>query len=367
MIQIDDSPLFRTQRPRWVFVVVCSLLFAYGVATSEKLPLYPSHAAAVALFAIVAIASWSMPGSWGQLWRAVGMGVGGLALVALSPGGPGQAAVFTAVAMAVFSFPRRAAIALVACIVGLLELELFLLGDDAIALLFTIGGMALLVFGVNSARRSRLDRERARVAELEAAVGEERTRLAREIHDVLAHSLTALVVQLDSAKLIAEKLPTDLPEALDKARHLAKSGLDEARRAVEALRGDDLPGPDLLPGLVSEFQSSSSIPTRLDVEGHPHPLGSEARLALYRTAQEALTNIRKHAQPSSVAVRLAYGVGGVELLVEDEGSPRPPIELAATGGGYGLTGMRERAELAGGRLEAGPTAAGYRVRLWLPA
>jgi signal transduction histidine kinase len=295
------------------------------------------------------------------------MGAAGLALVALEPGGPGEAAVFTAVAIVTFRFPARSAQAVVACTVGLLELELLLRGAAEIELLLTLGGMILLVFGVDSARRSRLDQERARVAELEAAVGEERTRLAREIHDVLAHSLTALVVQLDSAKLIAAKQPADLPAALDTARHLAKAGLDEARRAVGALRGDDLPGPDLLPGLVSEFQSASSIPARLDVEGQPRPLGSEARLALYRTAQEALTNIRKHSHPSSVAVRLAYAVGSVELLVEDRGSPKPAGDLAATGGGYGLTGMRERAELAGGRLEAGPTAAGFQVRLWLPA
>jgi signal transduction histidine kinase len=100
------------------------------------------------------------------------------------------------------------------------------------------------------------------------------------------------------------------------------------------------------------------------VTGTPHDLGPEARVALYRVAQEALTNIGRHADPDRVELRLAYGPEAVRLTVEDVGgcSPAPPA-----GGGYGLTGMRERAELLGGTLTAGPTGRGFRVELDVPA
>jgi signal transduction histidine kinase len=365
LIDFGGSRLFRTQRQRWVLVTFGSLFFAFGVASTESHAFNPLHAAAAGLCAAVSIAAWSVPGGWGQIRRAVVMGAAGTGLLALEGNGPGEAVVFVALALASSRLPTRRAIALVAVLSAVLEVELALRGSGLLVQLLTLGGIGLLVFGVDSARRSQLDRDRARAAELEAAVVEERTRLARDIHDVLAHSLTALVVQLDSAKLLAEKRPAELPEALDRARHLAKSGLDDARRAVEALRGDELPGPDALPALLGEFEATSNLPTAFHVTGEPIPLSSEARLALFRTAQESLTNIRKHAHAREVTVSLGYSDKGAELSIEDSGGG--PGELAATGGGYGLTGMRERAELAGGRLEAGPTAAGYRVRLWLPA
>jgi signal transduction histidine kinase len=154
--------------------------------------------------------------------------------------------------------------------------------------------------------------------------------------------------------------------AVERAHRLASEGLAEARRAIGALRGDNLPGADGLQKLVEEFGEATGTPSRFEVSGDPTPLGAEAQLALYRTAQEALTNVRKHAQAASaVDVRLRYSEDGAELLVEDAA----PAALATNGsvnGGYGLIGMRERAELVGGTLEAGPLPTGFRVRLWLP-
>lgn len=206
----------------------------------------------------------------------------------------------------------------------------------------------------------------AREGQLEAARAEERARLAREIHDVLAHTLSALAIQVEGAKLMLET-HTDEPHAfqsLDRAHRLAQEGLQEVRRAVGALRGDSLPGPDALPDLVHTFQADSGIACRLEVAGEPVHLGPEAGLAIYRTAQEALTNVSCHADASEVAVRLRYvDGGGAELVVEDRGRSKG----ALTSGGYGLTGIRERAELLGGSLEAGPVAGGFRVRLRVPA
>jgi signal transduction histidine kinase len=168
-----------------------------------------------------------------------------------------------------------------------------------------------------------------------------------------------------------------LPAALDRAHHLAHAGLEEARRAIGALRDDDLPGPERIEQLAAEFSRDSSISATLEITGVPHQLDSETSLTLFRVAQEALTNSRKHAQPQRVELQLAYDPLGTRLLIQDHGarsvasarvpsgSESQPAEGARQG--YGLTGMRERAELLGGRLEAAPTSDGFRVELWLPA
>jgi signal transduction histidine kinase len=213
--------------------------------------------------------------------------------------------------------------------------------------------------------------EASREAEARAAASAERGRLAREMHDVLAHSLSALALQLESTRLLARKKHVDneIAQAIDKAHHLAASGLDEARRAIATQRGDELPGPERIGTLAAAFGEQSGLPVELEIHGAPHELASEARLAVYRTAQEALTNIRKHATAARVAVHLDYLPDSTVLVVEDHaipGSP-PPVELGSNGGGYGLTGMRERAELLGGQLDAAPTSTGFRVELRLPA
>lgn len=198
----------------------------------------------------------------------------------------------------------------------------------------------------------------------ERAATRERERLAREMHDVLAHTLSGLTVQLEATRLLAEQRPGDpaVAEAVASAHRLAREGLLEARRAVSALRGD-VPGPAQLEQLLRDFEAESGIRCRLEIEGTPLPLRPEAQLALYRAAQEALTNVRKHAEATSVTLRLGWSSSGAELTVEDEGTPKP----ALASGGYGLDGIRERAALLGGSLEAGPTEGGFRVRLRVPA
>jgi signal transduction histidine kinase len=210
----------------------------------------------------------------------------------------------------------------------------------------------------------------SREAEAKAAAAAERGRLSREMHDVLAHSLSALALQLETTRLLARSRGVDeeVTEAVDRAHHLAASGLEEARRAIATERGDELPGPERIGALVDAFAEQSGLPVAIEVHGEPHPLAPEARLAVYRTAQEALTNVRRHATAERVAVELTYLPGSTVLVVEDhaiDGSP-PPIAVGVAGGGYGLTGMRERAELLGGELLAAPTVGGFRVELRLP-
>jgi signal transduction histidine kinase len=119
-----------------------------------------------------------------------------------------------------------------------------------------------------------------------------------------------------------------------------------------------------LPGLVADFERDTGIPATVTVDGDGQILDPDARLTLFRTAQEALTNVRKHAHPARVELRLAYDPAGTRLSIEDFGTRAGAPQ---NGSGYGLTGMRERAELLGGTLSAAPTDAGFRVDLWVPA
>jgi len=205
-------------------------------------------------------------------------------------------------------------------------------------------------------------------AELAAArVLAERQRMAREIHDILAHSLSAQVVHLEGTRMLLER-DGDRAQALERvarAGAMARAGLEETKRAVAALRGESTPLAEELSRLGGEFRDTTGNPCVVEVLGDPDGLAAEARLAVVRTAQEALTNVNKHAPRASVTVTLRCTGERCELDVLDTGGR--PGTLADAGNGYGLVGMRERAELIGGDLTAGPCESGYRVLLRVPA
>jgi signal transduction histidine kinase len=240
-------------------------------------------------------------------------------------------------------------------------------------------GVGAIFFGVAALFWGRVMRSSQRNAELvdelrdsrdaerrNAAVAE-RARLARELHDVLAHTLSSLSLHLESTRVLAKSRDVD-PEVLsgiERAVALARDGLEEARDAVGTLRDDELPGPDRLPSLVADFERSSGVSCRFEQVGAGAPLGPEASVALFRGAQEALTNVGKHAHASSVQIGLLWAADTVTLRVCDDGDAVNAVAPRA-GGGNGLRGMRERAELAGGRLEAGPNGQGFVVEMTLP-
>jgi signal transduction histidine kinase len=244
-----------------------------------------------------------------------------------------------------------------------------------------LGGIGQAVgavgLGLASAYRRRVVRTSSRNAELsdelrdsrEAeqrnAIAAERARLARELHDVLAHTLSSLSLHLESTRVLAKsrKVDAEVVARIDRAVSLARTGLEEARNAVGTLRDDALPGPARLTQLVEEFGRDSGLTAVFREDGRPHPLVPEARVALFRAAQEALTNVGKHASASRVEVSLAWDDRTVVLRVVDDGRG---ASAAQPGGGNGLRGMRERAELAGGHVEAGPVADGYLVEVRLP-
>ena len=212
-----------------------------------------------------------------------------------------------------------------------------------------------------NAQRLLVQERAARAAEAESAALAERARIAREIHDVLAHSLSAQLVHLEAARLLIER-GADRAQILERvvaARGMARDGLDETRHALSALRGELTPLEDFLAQLVG-----TTAGAEVTITGERKPLPAEASQAVRRVAQEALTNVRKHAPGAKVRLLLDYGEQQVTLDVRDSGGP--PGELTDAGAGYGLLGMRERAELLGGSLVAGPDEEGFVVTLKVP-
>ena len=218
----------------------------------------------------------------------------------------------------------------------------------------------LVAFGLNrrqaeiQARQTEQLLEQTRLAQREharAAALDERGRLARELHDVLAHSLGALSVQLELAEALLDE-GNDIPGALDRvkrSRRLAVQGLVEARNAVAALRSDEVPAlPEALAALVEQHRTDHGVEVDLTVE-HPRTPGPDVVVALLGAAREALTNAAKHAPGRRITVHL-NGRRGLRLEVENA------RDVGALPGekGFGLAGMRERLALVNGTLEAGP-------------
>jgi signal transduction histidine kinase len=291
-------------------------------------------------------------------------------LTIVQPKGAMVGAIYYVVIIAAIAFEGRTALLIASAAVAAecvaLAIGVEEPGGVIIGTLFSVIPWFLVMRLVSQLHDEREELRASRAAHAESAALAERGRVARDIHDVLAHSLSALALQLEGTRLLASDRGADpeVVEAVERAHRLAGEGLAEARDAIAALRGEALPGPERLQHLAEAFAGDCTV----TVVGTPHELGSEARLAVYRTAQEALTNVLRHSAASKVDVRLTYEADGTRLVVQDDGRGAPVTVGAPTvGGGYGLTGMRERAELLGGTLSAAPTADGFRVELWLPA
>jgi signal transduction histidine kinase len=369
------------------FAVVLTLLIAASALQTDPRPALHGRG----LLVLVLLAGFVVVLAFGVIWRTrhvdpepsrwllLANGVLALALAIVQPDGAGVLALYITLGIACARLvPRRAIPLFTAGIVLVSVFHELVARDgtwtdtiiaDTSAIIFFFMGYLSRQFRIGQARAERLvdELEASREAQAQAVALRERQHLAREMHDVLAHSLSALAVQLEGTRLLARSTGADagVIEAVERSHHLAKGGLEEARRAIEALRGGDMPGPDRLPALADQFREQTGVDTALAFDGEPRELPSEARLAVYRTAQEALTNVRRHADAERVDLRLRYGDDGTWLTVEDRG--RAAEEEAESGLGYGLTGMRERAELLGGRLAAAPTPHGFRVELYLPA
>jgi signal transduction histidine kinase len=393
--RVEYSPALRNIAMP-AFGVALALVAA---ATIHALPGQPPStiaAIAVALLAAAAGAGWIALAKDGTAFRSMAaltaIGLAGALLAGLLPLGAGSLAVSVALIGLGMELPPRLAVAagltvLVAAntaflLAGKLSVTDIAGNDLGAAFLFTVGAFTRSVRVSQARARAAQTRAEDLLAQLrasqaaqaEAAALGERARLAREIHDILAHSLSGLILALGIAEVLGSRCgdPESIAPILDqvnRAQRIAREGLAETRRAVSALRGGELPGPALLDRLVRETSDATGIEAQLIIAGDRRPLSPEVGLALYRTAQEALINTAKYAGRGGRAqLCLDYDADAVQLTLEDTRPPdtAPPGPSGLTFGGYGLTGMRERAELLGGTLTAGPTGQGFLVVLRLP-
>ncbi|MGP3972275.1 sensor histidine kinase [Streptomyces sp. 6N223] len=227
-------------------------------------------------------------------------------------------------------------------------------------------------------RANRLEREREREARM--AVVAERARIARELHDVVAHNVSAMVVQADGAAYVLDSSPEQTRNALQTISGTGRQALTEMRRLLGVLRAEDggttdqdyvpQPGVEQLADLIDQMREMG-LQVDFSIEGTPRPLPRGVELSAYRIVQEALTNTRKHGGEGVVAtVRLTYGEQSLTVLAEDDGRGAQRElyeERGADGLGQGLIGMRERAGMVGGVLVAGPRqGGGFRIAATLP-
>lgn len=281
---------------------------------------------------------------------------------------------FISIILCAYSLARVASRA--AIIVGLAAIMVAVIGSAVITrdlVIFDflypvvyIGGAAAVGGMVRSWRRAV---ERQRVDEARLAVIEERASIARELHDVIAHGITLMVVQAEAAAEMLERTPDRAIAPIENIQRTGRQAIDEMRQVLSLLRAgesDDEPGAR--PGLAGieslvALTREEGLHVSYEVKGTPRPISPGVELACYRIVQEAVTNVRKHSRASLLEVSVEYEPTAVRIEVVNDGGPAVGRMPAS---GHGLVGMRERARLYGGTLDAGATAGGFRVLATLP-
>lgn len=348
----------------WVY-----LGFADAVAMCAAFPVrrrWP-FASCVAVFAA----------SWGQILIGLGLSPGAIAMNALM--------LFSVTARFTWPWAGLALTAVTSWIIaggiGLIAAGMLRIGELG---LIAMGALLVAVLGsLTRQRRHRLDALSDRAAQLarerdareRIAAAEERARIARELHDLISHSLGTMIVMADGAARTAEGDPRQAAQAMARVRDTGRQAMTEMRRMLDVLRDDDpasrfpQPGLENLDRLLSETRSTG-LRVDLRVHGEPVALPAGLDLAAYRIVQEALTNARTHGGPllSLVTINLVHRERSLELSIIDDGS-EPAIDDAkpAWSTGHGLVGMRERVQAYGGQIETGPRPeGGYRVHVIFP-
>ena len=292
------------------------------------------------------------------------------------PQGPNYFSLVVAVVSAVRAGDRAAArVAVIAGWVLFLWVPaaLGVTGVPTAVAAFAIAAWLLVLLAAAEALRGRHERaaeaRRARQEEARRKADEERLRIARELHDVLAHNISLINVQSGVALHLMDDQPEQARIALEAINEASADALREVRTALNILRGSKEEPPRAptaglarLDELVSRA-AAAGVGVSLEVQGDPRPLPASVDLAAFRIVQESLTNIVRHAEAGSAKVELTYGNGDLTLQIDDDGGG----PAAQAGGGSGIAGMRDRATALGGELEAGPQpTGGFRVRARLP-
>ncbi|MET8683151.1 histidine kinase [Streptomyces sp. NPDC004732] len=282
---------------------------------------------------------------------------------------PGGAPVVVALASLADLRERKVSVA------ALVPTALFLLLASICSLPVSIGAWALGSY-LQTRRRytwaledraATLEREREQLDQI--AAQRERTSIARELHDIVAHSVTVMLIGVRGARDVLPTEPQVAAETLERIEANAEQSLAELRRILGLLRASDnsaqwrpQPSLDQLAELVSGYRTAG-MPVRLELTGEARPLAGGLELSAYRIVEEALTNVLKHTDPTQVTVTLHYDRTQLDVTVEDDGGGRNPVPSAA---GHGILGMRERAAVTGGSLDARHTDGGFLVTARLP-
>jgi signal transduction histidine kinase len=381
------------RRPAALVRLAGLVLICWSVLHSNHHPSGHGRGLVVAVLLAATVVAWLWwtvrplrPGITPDLWLMAGAGG---ALLGAAPDTAASAFVFIAVVAAGLRVEIRAAAPVTVLGVAALAAGAAIYDGVGIGLVAYTLGFAASALAASNGRQSVQRAEQAELLlaqsqrsqeeQLRAARLEESTRIAREIHDVLAHALAGLTIQLEATSALIEQGAerTAVLARVQRAHELAKEGLRETRLAVGALRGDTVAAPAAVEALVAEYRAEADAPAELTIDGDRERLAGPPGQAVLRVVQEALTNVRKHAPGASVSVVVdAGGQPGDEIVVVVQDrpiastrvrAPAAPSSLAATGGGYGLEGMRERARGLGGTLVAAPDGEGWRVEMRLPA
>jgi signal transduction histidine kinase len=311
------------------------------------------------------------------------------ALIALGVHGPVQIAVALAIYSAAVASPGRLPVGTLGAVVAAMLLGA-LIAPNGPEWAAVIAGPAVVLVGWFAGENARArrayaqglteraaERERQREERVRQAATDERVRIARELHDIVAHAMSLIAVRAGAARIVLDKQPNDAREALSIIETTSRRALREMRRLVGVLRqSDDTSHADLEPAprladlddLIRQTDQAG-VHVDLEVTGHVRPLPAGVDVSAYRIVQEALTNVVRHAGATSARLRIRYQSHGVEIELVDDGAtapdrsaPRQPPD----GSGHGLVGMRERVALYRGELIAEPTSKGYRVFARLP-
>ena len=371
-------PLIKRSRPIHWLILDALIAFGYAVVLSAHLLQRPAGRSIPLGLATIAILSLAIAGRRRQ--PEVALAVSLLVLIAL--GWPYQSlpAAWCALYLVALNGLRRPASSLL--VVVLIAPAARVPGLDRLVLLGLISGLVWTIgYAVGRSREYerelRLHRDRQSEAELEQArrgVTEERMRIARELHDVVAHSMSVITVQAGFGHLVIDEQPAQARAALSAIETTGRAALTEMRRLLNVLRDDGpgasstltpTPGLNDLDRLIAQT-AKAGVHVQLEITGQPRQLPSGIELSAYRIVQEALTNVVKHADTLASRVEIAYWERELSIEITDAGRGGP----VADGNGHGLIGMRERVTLYGGSLQAAPLPdGGFQVvaRLPLPA
>ncbi|MFL5864856.1 MAG: sensor histidine kinase [Solirubrobacteraceae bacterium] len=361
------------------------LIVVLGSANSKPVPALQGKALAVLLVLCVFVATLLIATREGFPEHSLAlqgavlavMGAAGVAIAGLQPRGATGVAAGVAVFMAVTRLPFAAGVAVGGALTVALGVATALAGSSSSAV--AAGALVTVLLGLvaqflKQSRESQTQTEillaqlaDARDEQVRTAAIAERGLIASELHDVLAHSLSGAAIQLQGARKVAERegATPPLTEAIDRASELVKAGLANAHQAVGALRGDALPTVAQLPSLIGSYRDDMNLDVTLRIEGEARTVPTDRSLALYRGAQEALTNVARYAPSACTEVTVCYEQDRTRLSVDN--GPSDTVPHQGLGGGSGLEGLRERIKQTGGTMSAGPTADGWRVEIEVPA